>query len=105
MTQPESDEVLRRFYKKIQPGGPGWVKVINKAKKDKVKLYKKDSSWNVPSGILAMLLGCGLIYSTMFATGYWIYGKYIYASAFTISSLIFGIFLIKIWKKIKVRVL
>ena len=105
MTQPESDEVLRRFYKKIQPGGPGWVKVINKAKKDKVKLYKKDSSWNVPSGILAMLLGCGLIYSIMFATGYWIYGQYIQASAFTISSLIFGIFLIKIWKKIKVRVL
>ena len=105
MTQPESDEVLRRFYKKIQPGGPGWVKVINKAKKDKVKLYKKDSSWNVPSGILATLLGCGLIYSIMFATGYWIYGQYIQASAFTISSLIFGIFLIKIWKKIKVRVL
>ena len=105
MTQPESDEVLRRFYKKIQPGGPGWVKVINKAKKDKVKLHKKDSSWNVPSGILAMLLGCGLIYSIMFATGYWIYGQYIQASAFTISSLIFGIFLIKIWKKIKVRVL
>ena len=105
MTQPESDEVLRRFYKKIQPGGPGWVKVINKAKKDKVKLYKKDSSWNVPSGILAMLLGCGLIYSIMFATGYWIYGQYIQASAFTISSLIFGIFLIKIWKKIKVSVL
>ena len=105
MTQPESDEVLRRFYKKIQPGGPGWVKVINKAKKDKVKLHKKDSSWNVPSGILAMLLGCGLIYSIMFATGYWIYGQYIPASAFTISSLIFGIFLIKIWKKIKVRVL
>ena len=105
MTQPESDEVLRRFYKKIQPGGPGWVKVINKAKKDKVKLYKKDSSWNVPSGILATLLGCGLIYSIMFATGYWIYGQYIPASAFTISSLIFGIFLIKIWKKIKVRVL
>ena len=104
-TQPESDEVLRRFYKKIQPGGPGWVKVINKAKKDKVKLYKKDSSWNVPSGILAMLLGCGLIYSIMFATGYWIYGQYIQASAFTISSLIFGIFLIKTWKKIKVRVL
>ena len=105
MTQPESDEVLRRFYKKIQPGGPGWVKVINKAKKDKIKLYKKDRSWNVPSGILAMLLGCGLIYSIMFATGYWIYGQYIQASAFTISSLIFGIFLIKIWKKIKVRVL
>lgn len=105
MTLPESDEVLRKFYKKTQPGGPGWETVIKKAKKDKVKLDKKDSSWNVTSGILAMLLGCGLIYSIMFATGYWIYGQYTSASALTISSFIFGILLIKKWKKIKVSVL
>jgi SSS family solute:Na+ symporter len=105
ITRPESDEVLRKFYKKTQPGGPGWETVIKKAKKDKVKLDKKDSSWNVPSGILAMLLGCGLIYSIMFATGYWIYGQYTSASALTISSFIFGIFLTKTWKKIKVSVL
>jgi hypothetical protein len=79
--------------------------VIKKAKKDKVKLDKKDSCWNVPTGILAMLLGCGLIYSIMFATGYWIYGQYTSASALTISSFIFGILLIKTWKKIKINVL
>ena len=105
MTRPESDEVLRKFYKKTQPGGPGWEMVIKKAEKDKVKLDKKDTSWNVPSGILAMLLGCGLIYSIMFATGYWIYGEDTSASALTISSFIFGILLIKKWKKIKVSVL
>ena len=105
MTRPESDEVLRKFYKKTQPGGPGWEMVIQNAKKNKVKLDKKDSSWNVPSGIIAMLLGCGLIYSIMFATGYWIYGEYTRASALTISSFIFGILLIKKWKKIKVSVL
>ena len=105
MTRPESDEVLRKFYKKTQPGGPGWEMVIQKAKKNKVNLDKKDSSWNVPSGILAMLLGCGLIYSIMFATGYWIYGQYTSASALTTSSFIFGILLVKTWKKIKVSVL
>jgi hypothetical protein len=105
ITRPESDEVLRKFYKKTQPGGPGWEMVIKKAKKDKVKLDKKDSGWNVPTGILAMLLGCGLIYSIMFATGYWIYGQYTSASALTISSFIFGILLIKTWKKIKINVL
>ena len=105
MTRPESDEVLRKFYKKTQPGGPGWEMVIQNAKKNKVKLDIKDSSWNVPSGIIAMLLGCGLIYSIMFATGYWIYGEYTSASALTISSFIFGILLIKKWKKIKVSVL
>ncbi len=101
MTRPESDEVLRKFYKKTQPGGPGWEMVIQKAKKNKVNLDKKDSSWNVPSGILAMLLGCGLIYSIMFATGYWIYGQYTSASALTTSSFIFGILLIKTWKKLR----
>ena len=25
LTQPESKEVLQNFYKKIQPGGPGWI--------------------------------------------------------------------------------
>ena len=105
MTRPETDDVLRGFYKKIQPGGPGWKKVIKKAIKDKVKLDKKDSSWNVPSGILAMLLGCGLIYSIMFATGYWIYGQYTSAFALSMSSIIFGIFLIKTWRKIKVSVM
>ena len=105
MTRPETDDVLRGFYKKIQPGGPGWKKVIKKAIKDKVKLDKKDSSWNVPSGILAMLLGCGLIYSIMFATGYWIYGQYTNAFALSMSSIIFGIFLIKTWRKIKVSVM
>ena len=44
MTRPESDEVLRKFYKKTQPGGPGWEMVIQKAKKNKVNLDKKDSS-------------------------------------------------------------
>ena len=105
MTQPERDDVLRRFYKKIQPGGPGWEKVIKKAKKDKIMLDKKDNNWNVPSGILAMLLGCGLIYSIMFATGYWIYGQYTSAFALSMSSIIFGIFLIKTWRKIKVSVM
>ena len=105
MTQPERDDVLRRFYKKIQPGGPGWEKVIKKAKKDKIMLDKKDNNWNVPSGILAMLLGCGLIYSIMFATGYWIYGQYTSAFALSMSSIIFGIFLIKTWRKIKASVM
>ena len=76
LTQPESKEVLQNFYKKIQPGGPGWIKIINEAKKEGILLENNDKGWSVPFGILAMLLGCVLIYSCMFATGYWIYGDY-----------------------------
>ena len=38
VTQPESSEVLQNFYKKIQPGGPGWKKVILEARKRNIEI-------------------------------------------------------------------
>ena len=105
LTQPESNEVLQSFYKKIQPGGPGWNKVVKDAEAENIAIKDKDIEWSVPSGIFAMLLGCGMIYSAMFATGYWIYGEQQNAMIATTGTVIFGFFLIKIWKKIKVNVL
>ena len=105
VTQPESKEVLQRFYKKIQPGGPGWAKVILEAKAEHIELESTTEKWSVPSGILAMLLGCLLIYSCMFATGYWIYGDYNYAIPLTFAAVVFGYFLAKTWKKIKTIIL
>ena len=105
ITQPESNEVLQSFYKKIQPGGPGWNKVVKDAEAENIDIKDKDVEWSVPSGILAMLLGCGMIYSAMFATGYWIYGEQQNAIVATTGAVISAFFLIKIWKKIKVNVL
>jgi SSS family solute:Na+ symporter len=99
-TQPESKEVLRSFYKKIQPGGPGWAKVVGEAKKDKVEIDMGEK-WSVPSGILAMLLGVVLIYTIMFATGYWIYGKTTSAMVLTVVALVSGFLLIKAWGRMK----
>jgi Na+/proline symporter len=75
LTQPESKEVLRSFYKKTQPGGPGWTKVIAAAKADGHDLVDSAEPWSVPSGILAMLLGCAFVYGSLFTTGYFIYGQ------------------------------
>ena len=105
ITQPESNEVLQSFYKKIQPGGPGWNKVVKDAEAENIDIKDKDVEWSVPSGILAMLLGCGMIYSAMFATGYWIYGEQQNAIVATTGAVISAFFLIKIWKKIKVNIL
>jgi Na+/proline symporter len=105
MTQPESKEVLRSFYRKIQPGGPGWAKVVDEAKEDNEEIITSSEAWSVPSGITAMLLGVVLIYSIMFATGYWIYGRT--TSAFILSgvALVSGILLIKAWGRMKNNVL
>ncbi|MCX7546431.1 Na+:solute symporter [Xanthomarina sp. F1114] len=106
LTQAESKTVLRNFYKRIQPGGPGWEKVVVEARDENMELVDaKEGGWSVPSGILAMLVGSALIYSLMFATGYFIYGEYTSAVLLTGASIIFGWILIKLWKKIKVNIL
>jgi Na+/proline symporter len=105
ITQPDTKEVLYSFYQKIQPGGPGWKKVITNAKSENIELQIKAEGWSVPSGILAMLLGCVLIYSCLFATGFWIYGEIINALLLSVSTIVSGFLLIKVWKKIKTNIL
>ena len=97
---------MRDFYKRIQPGGPGWKRVADQAEMDNVKIVSNsDQSWSVPSGIKAMLLGCIMIYSIMFATGYWIYSEFTYAIPTTFVAIFSGYFLCKAWMKIKGSVL
>ena len=105
VTQPESSEVLQNFYKKIQPGGPGWKKVILEARKRNIEIIDSQEGWSVPSGVLAMLVGCVFIYSIMFATGNFIYGKQREAFMLVLITLISGLILIKLWKKIKSNIL
>ncbi|QLG45422.1 sodium:solute symporter family protein [Costertonia aggregata] len=105
LTKPESDQTLRSFYRKTQPGGPGWSKVVKKAKIDNELIVDTNEGWSVPSGITAMLLGIILIYSIMFATGYWIYGRTTSAVILSVVALISGFLLIKTWNKMKGKLL
>lgn len=105
LTQPESKEVLRDFYKRIQPGGPGWSKVVQEAEQAQVNIVNTKEKWSVPSGITAMILGCILIYSIMFAMGYWIYGDFTHASVLTVVAVISGILLIRAWNRMKDHIL
>jgi Na+/proline symporter len=104
-TQPESKAVLQSFYKKTQPGGPGWNKVVTEASQENITLQDNNDKWSVPSGIIAMLVGCVLIYSALFATGYWIYGETTTALILTIVAAIAAFILTKLWGKIKANIL
>ena len=101
LTKPESEETLENFYRKTTPGGPSWKYYFKSIGKEKNIDLNFDKNWNVPSGIKAMLLGCLLIYSILFATGHWIYGNIITAILVTILAIISLYFLLKIWKKLK----
>jgi Na+/proline symporter len=105
LTQAESKDVLQNFYKKIQPGGPGWSKIVTEAKAENVNIVNTNEGWSVPSGIIAMLVGCVLIYSLMFATGYFIYGETKSAIILSGVAIISGFILMKLWNKIKATIL
>ncbi|WP_350286688.1 sodium:solute symporter family protein [uncultured Croceitalea sp.] len=105
VTQPETNEVLRSFYKKIQPGGPGWQKIVDEARTENDEVVLTKEKWSVPSGLTAMLLGVILIYTIMFATGYWIYGETTLALPLTGIALVSGFLLIRAWNRMKDTIL
>lgn len=99
LTQPETQETLSAFYKKTTPGGPGWKKVLHKMPPDTAN--NLNSTWTVPKGILAMLLGCVFVYGALFSTGYYLYGAFAKAVTATSITAIAGILLVQVWKKLR----
>lgn len=77
LTRPVDDHTLENFYSLIRPGGPGWKAVVDKAGKKGSPLLKNASlDWDVPTGILCMLLGAMAIYGLLFSIGSFLYGFY-----------------------------
>jgi|SRR5690625_728575 len=105
VTKPEDKETLYNFYRKIQPGGPGWSKIVRQAESEQVQVVNEDAHWTVPSGILAMLYGSLFIYSMLFMTGNIIYGNMKHAVVFGIGTVGFCILLIRMWTKVRSHIL
>jgi len=101
LTRPTRQEKLVHFCKVARPGGPGWTKVLNRAEREGVDIRPlKDEAWRVPQGILCMVLGSVAIYSTLFATGYWIYGNTVLASVLTFTAALSAYLLKNAWQKL-----
>lgn len=100
LTSPSDKKTLNEFYKITQPGGPGWNKVVVEAKEDGVDLVTEKRAWNVPTGILCMLVGSIGIYGALFSTGYFIYGEYKQGSMLLAITLLSFIILRKLMKKL-----
>ena len=63
LTKPEPDAVLERFYRRVRPGGPGWVRISTKAG------FGRE---NIPGGALAWtnwIAGVVAVYSSLFGIG------------------------------------
>ena len=90
---PQTDHgTLQRFYSKIKPAGKGWKKFAEAG---------NESSDNLPLELLGMVVGTVAIFSTLFATGQWIYGEFGQASLLSVVSIASIFALFRIWERIK----
>ncbi len=100
VTPPSSMDTLQNFYKKIQPGGPGWKKIVKESKDNGIIISGKKEKWDVPSGILCMVFGSISVYSVLFGVGYILYSKTTLGLVFLIISIVSVLLLMKFWKRL-----
>ena len=70
---PTDPAVLRRFYTRIRPGGPGWKPVRDGLGANALP----GAGDGIPGALLNVLLGCAGIYALLFAIGSAIYGDFV----------------------------
>ena len=96
LTKPESNEVLSKFYQQVKPHPLGW----------KRWLKATGQTTEIRSGagggyeLLAMVVGCLMVYGYLFGMGYWIYGEGMYAIIWTAVGLISSWALWRMWGKL-----
>ena len=62
-----------------------------------------EAGWDVPRGLLNVLMGLVLVYSMLFATGFWLYSNTVPAVITTATGLLAAVFLTLTWKNHRAR--
>jgi SSS family solute:Na+ symporter len=94
LTKPTDFKKLKQFYSLVQPGGPGWRRVVAQMKITDATVIEKS---NLPIAIVCMTLGCLAVYCALFAIGYWIYGKPVLTIVLAILAIVSSLWLLKLW--------
>ena len=97
-TKPESEETLVNFYKLIRPGGPGWKRIVEKNDIEEGNV----NGWDVPRGLLCVVLGCFGIYMALFSIGNFIYGNILLGLFMLLGFSLATWLLFRIWSKLNI---
>jgi len=89
LTRPASRETLQSFYDRIRPLGPGWKKAVDTSD-------VKASGETLTASFLGWFLGIATVYSALFGTGFFLYGKTLLAIICTTLFLVSAWFLLKL---------
>jgi Na+/proline symporter len=92
---PQTDSgVLHDFYRKVRPFGPGWTRI-----RAEVGVLPDDgAAENIPRALLGWLAGCTAIWSALFATGSFLYGRTGHALGLTALFVVSGAVLMSVVK-------
>ena len=104
LTRPENNKTLQKFYLLTHPGGPGWKKVIDDAKKENSDIDAKEAGmkWEMPQQILLVFIGCVVIYSALFSIGSFVYDHIPTGIVLGVIAAIGTLFLFRILEKLRI---
>lgn len=94
MTQPEKDEVLLSFYRKVTPASLGWKKLLDRYPAE------KEEKGSLGKEIGLMITGTFMVYAALFSTGFFIYGEVLPGAISAIIALIGGVIIFRSWKNL-----
>ncbi|MDH7599481.1 MAG: Na+:solute symporter [Sedimentisphaerales bacterium] len=103
LTPPTDDKVLRRFYRLVRPGGPGWRPVVERARMEGDPIEKTATQGDLPRGILCMLIGSAAVYSALFGMGYLLYGRWQLGLLFGIVAVLAVALIRSLWGRLEMR--
>jgi Na+/proline symporter len=89
LTRPASPEKLQSFYDRIRPLGPGWRRVVDTG-------GAEAGGETLTASFLGWFLGIATVYSALFGTGFFLYGRIVPAVICTILFLLSAAFLMKL---------
>ncbi len=99
-TRATDENILRSFYARIQPGGPGWKPVLARARRDGEDIERGQGT-DLPVALVCAALGAVAIYSALFTIGFIIYGDGLQSIVFGGISLAAWLGIIALWPKLR----
>ncbi|MFZ1704608.1 MAG: sodium:solute symporter family protein [Saprospiraceae bacterium] len=99
LTKPTDEDVLIRFIQTIKPYRFGWEKIIARGKEKGMLDHGYQPTGVLQNDVLNMFLGCVLVYSLLFGTGFILYADYMFASVAVVVAFISGFIMYKNWTR------
>jgi Na+/proline symporter len=98
-TRPTDRETLFDFYRTVQPGGPGWAHVRERARQQGVDIERPGRS-DLPYAILCSVIGTVGVFCVLFATGFALYGRHALAALLGGGAALAAVALVRLWPKL-----